>query len=93
MYITSGIFGFTYNTIILYIFLIAAQTAKEKGNAAVGGYMGIAAEIGGVLPSFLVYLCQLFFNESIYSVLFIAVMFLVFVGFITIKFLPAKIKS
>ncbi|MFR4948022.1 MFS transporter [Thomasclavelia spiroformis] len=93
MYITSGIFGFTYNTIILYIFLIAAQTAKEKGNAAVGGYMGIAAGIGGFLPSFLVYLCQLFFNECIYSVLFIAVMFLVFVGFITIKFLPAKIKS
>lgn len=67
MYITSGIFGFTYNTIILYIFLIAAQTAKEKGNAAVGGYMGIAAGIGGFLPSF--------------------------VGFITIKFLSAKIKS
>lgn len=55
--------------------------------------MGIAAGIGGFLPSFLVYLCQLFFNESIYSVLFIAIMFLVFVGFITIKFLPAKIKS
>ena len=72
MYITSGIFGFTYNTIILYIFLIAAQTAKEKGNAAVGGYMGIAAGIGGFLPSFLVYLCQLFFNESIYSVLFLS---------------------
>ena len=71
--------------------ILAGVSLAQLGGLAQFPYgVGIAAGIGGFLPSFLVYLCQLFFNESIYSVLFIAIMFLVFVGFITIKFLPAK---
>lgn len=90
MYTASIILGFNYNIIILYIFLIASQLAKEKGNALVGGYMGIAAGIGGFLPSVLLYICQSLFNESIYSVLIITIITLTLTALLSLKFIFQK---
>lgn len=90
LYVASGILGFSYNIIVLYIFLLASQITKDKSNAAIGGYMGIAAGIGGFLPSFLVYLCQGLFGESIYSVLIIAIITLSLSALIALKYIYQK---
>lgn len=81
--IMMSIFGFFYNIVVLYIFIILANLVTDEQKAVAGGYMGTAAGIGGFFATGLLELCDRIFHESIYSivgmfvVLFILLYFLI----------------
>ncbi|MFQ6794334.1 MFS transporter [Thomasclavelia sp.] len=71
MYFAAAIFGFFYNFVVLYLFLIADNCCQLKNKAVIGGYMAVVAGIGGFLATALIHICEMFFYESIYSVFII----------------------
>ncbi|MEG0276203.1 MAG: MFS transporter [Coprobacillus sp.] len=81
IYIASAILGFSYNLVILYIFLFAANSTKED-SAKAGGYIGIAAGIGGFLATFLIFAFQHLFDEVIYSIIILIIITLIIVEII-----------
>ena len=68
IYLASALFGFSYNFVVLYIFLLSSKSVGDKDAALAGGYMGVVAGIGGFLSSLLIHVYQLIFHESIYSI-------------------------
>lgn len=84
IYIASAILGFSYNLVVLYIFLFAANSTKED-SAKAGGYIGIAAGIGGFLATILIFTFQHLFNEVIYSVIILIIIMLIIVEILFLR--------
>lgn len=67
MYIASALFGFAYNLVVLYLFLIPSKLVSSNKVAMIGGYLAVAAGIGGFLASLVMKICEYLFKEVVYS--------------------------
>lgn len=84
-----ALFGFTYNIIILYIFIIACRFVSKERIALAGGYMGIAAGIGGFLATGLMELSFWLTGEAVYTVIGLFIVLLV-VMLVIMKILESR---
>lgn len=75
--IAMAMFGFTYNIIILYIFIMVANLVGEERKALAGGYMGVAAGIGGFLATGLMQVSVWLTGEMVYSVILFFILLLI----------------
>ncbi len=68
MYIAGALFGFAYNLVVLYLFLIPSKLVNSNKVAMIGSYLAIAAGVGGFLTSLLMKICEYLFNEVVCSI-------------------------
>ena len=73
-----ALFGFTYNIIILYLFIMTANLIEEERKALAGGYMGIAAGIGGFLATGLMQISAWVTGDIVYPVILFFIVLLIF---------------
>lgn len=87
MFVASALFGFSYNLVVLYLFLIPSKLVSSNKIAMIGGYMAIAAGIGGFLASLLLKICEWLFKEVVYSSFILSVIVFVICTLIIIGLL------